>query len=174
LMANLQASLRSQSALAFDQPEALLKSVNHLFYDTTGDNAYASLFYAEYDDATRRLRYANCGHLSGLLLRVDGDVEQLGSTSTLLGLFEEWDCSVREQEVSPGDVLALYTDGITEASNGRGEEFGERCLIEALRQHRQLSCQALLTALVDEVRRFSPQEQQDDITAIIAKFRVNG
>src|SRR5271169_2017926 len=174
LMANLQASLRSQSALAFDQPEALLKSVNHLFYDTTGDNAYASLFYAEYDDATRRLRYANCGHLSGLLLRADGDVEQLGSTSTLLGLFEEWDCSVREQEVSPGDVLALYTDGITEASNGRGEEFGERCLIEVLRQHRQLSCQALLTALVDEVRRFSPQEQQDDITAIIAKFRVNG
>ena len=63
LMANLQASLRSQSALAFDQPEALLRSVNRLFYDNTGDNAYASLFYAEYDDATRRLRYANCGHL---------------------------------------------------------------------------------------------------------------
>jgi len=174
LMANLQASLRSQSALAFDQPEALLRSVNRLFYDNTGDNAYASLFYAEYDDATRRLRYANCGHLSGLLLRADGNVQQLDSTSTPLGLFEEWDCSMRDQELSPGDVLALYTDGITEASNGRGEEFGERCLVEALRQHRQLSCQALLTAIVDEVRRFSSQEQHDDITAIIAKFRVNG
>jgi len=174
LMANLQASLRSQSALAFDQPEALLRSVNRLFYDNTGDNAYASLFFAEYDDATRRLRYANCGHLSGLLLRADGNVDQLDSTSTLLGLFEEWDCSMRDQEVSPGDVLALYTDGITEASNGRGEEFGERCLVEALRQHRQLSCQALLATIVDEVRRFSPQEQHDDITAIIAKFRANG
>jgi serine phosphatase RsbU (regulator of sigma subunit)/predicted enzyme related to lactoylglutathione lyase len=174
LMANLQASLRSQSALAFDQPEALLRSVNRLFYDNTGDNAYASLFFAEYDEATRRLRYANCGHLPGLLLRADGNVEQLDSTSTLLGLFEEWDCSMRDQELFPGDMLALYTDGITEASNERGEEFGERCLVEALRQHRKLSCQALLTAIVDEVRRFSSQEQHDDITAIIAKFRVNG
>jgi len=66
LMANLQASLRSQSALAIDQPEALLRSVNRLFYDNTGDSAYASLLFVEYDDATRRLRYANCGHLSGI------------------------------------------------------------------------------------------------------------
>jgi serine phosphatase RsbU (regulator of sigma subunit) len=170
----LQASLRSQAALAYEQPEVLLRSVNRLFYDNTGANAYASLFYAEYDDATRRLRYANCGHLCGLLLRADGEVEQLDSTSTLVGLFEEWDCSMREQELSAGDVLALYTDGITEASNERGEEFGERSLVEALRQHRELSCQALLTAIVDEVRQFSSQEQGDDITAIIAKFRVNG
>ena len=173
LMANLQASLRSQSALAFDQPEALLRSVNRLFYENTGDNAYASLFFADYDDATRRLRYANCGHLSGLLLRADGKVEQLDSTGMLLGLFEEWDCTMRDQELSPGDVLALYTDGITEASNERGEEFGERCLIDALRQHRDLPCQALLSAIVDDVRRFGCQEQEqhDDITAIIAKFR---
>jgi len=173
LMANLQASLRSQSALAYNQPEALLRSVNHLFFENTGDNAYASLFFAEYDDATRRLRYANCGHLSGLLLRRDGNVEQLESTSTLLGLFNEWDCSMREQELSPGDVLALYTDGITEASDERGEEFGERSLIDALRQHRDLSCEGLLTAIVDEVQRFSSQEQHDDITAIVAKFRAN-
>ena len=173
LMANLQASLRSQSALAFDQPEALLRSVNRLFYENTGDNAYASLFFADYDDTTRRLRYANCGHLSGLLLRVDGKVEQLDSTGMLLGLFEEWDCTMRDQELSPGDVLALYTDGITEASDERGEEFGERCLIDALRQHRDLPCQALLSAIVDDVRRFGCQEQEqhDDITAIIAKFR---
>ncbi|HEY6339782.1 MAG TPA: SpoIIE family protein phosphatase [Candidatus Sulfotelmatobacter sp.] len=174
LMANLQASLRSQSALAFDQPEALLKSVNRLFYDNSTDNAYASLLFADYDDATRRLRYANCGHLAGLLLRRDGRVEQLESTSTLLGLFREWDCAMQEQELSPGDVLALYTDGITEASNERGEEFGERCLIELLRQHRELQCQALLTVLVDEVQRFSSQEQHDDITAIVAKFRASG
>jgi len=174
LMANLQASLRSQSAWAFDQPEALLRSVNRLFYENTGDAAYASLFFAEYDDATGRLRYANCGHLSGLLLRTNGDVEQLQSTSTLLGMFSEWDCSMREQELSPGDVLALYTDGITEASNEQGEEFGERGLVDALRQHRESSCQGMLTAIMDEVRRFSPQEQHDDITAIIAKFRARG
>src|SRR6516165_11361324 len=80
LMANLQASLRSQSALAFDQPEALLRSVNRVFYDNTGDHAYASLLYAEYNESTRRLRYANCGHLSGLLLRRGGNLERLEST----------------------------------------------------------------------------------------------
>jgi len=62
LMANLQASLRSQLSLAFDQPQALLRSVNRLFYDNTSDSAYASLLFAQYDDATRRLRYSNCGH----------------------------------------------------------------------------------------------------------------
>src|SRR5215472_13805202 len=119
LMANLQASLR-QSALAIDQPEALLRSVNRQFYDNTDDCAYASLLFAEYNDATCRLRYANCGHLSGILLRRDGDVKQLESTSTLLGLFKDWDCSMGEHELSPGDVLVLYTDGITEAVNERG------------------------------------------------------
>ena len=174
LMANLQASLRSQSALAFDQPEALLRSVNRLFHENTVDSAYASLFFADYDDSTRKLRYVNCGHLSGLLLRRSGQVERLESTSMLLGLFEDWDCLVREQELAPGDVLALYTDGVTEACNGDGEEFGERFLLEALRQHRELPCAGLLTAIVDEVRRFSPDEQHDDITAIIAKCRGGG
>jgi serine phosphatase RsbU (regulator of sigma subunit)/predicted enzyme related to lactoylglutathione lyase len=173
LMANLQASLRSQSSLALDQPQALLRSVNRLFYDNTSESAYASLFFAEYDDATRRMRYANCGHLSGLLLRRDGTIEQLEPTSTLLGLFQEWDCSMGERELFPGDVLALYTDGVTEASNDHGEEFGERSLIEALRQHRELPCQALLAAIVDEVRRFGSEEQHDDITAIVAKFKVS-
>lgn len=172
LMANLQASLRSQSAMAFDQPEALLKSVNRLFYENTNDGAYASLLFAEYDDATRRLRYVNCGHLSGLLVRRDGVLEELESTSTLLGLFEEWHCSLREKEMSAGDVLVLYTDGITEANNERGEEFGERSLIQSLRQHRELSCQALLATIVDEVRQFSREEQHDDITAIVAKFKA--
>ena len=171
LMANLQASLRSQLSLALEQPQSLLRSVNRLFYDNTGESAYASLLFADYDDATRRLRYANCGHLSGLLLRKNGDVERLESTSTLLGLFREWDCSIDEQELFPGDMLALYTDGVTEASNDRGEEFGERLLIEALRQNRELPCPALLAAIVDEVRRFGSRDQHDDITVIIAKFK---
>lgn len=81
---------------------------------------------------------------------------------------------MREQRLAPGDVLALYTDGITEAYNERGEEFGERCLIESLQQHRDLPCQALLSAIVDGVRRFSPLEQHDDITAIVAKFKIAG
>ena len=146
--------------------------MNRLFFDNTVESAYASLLFADYDDTMRRLRYVNCGHLSGLLLRRDGEVERLESTSGLLGLFKEWDCSIQEQELSTGDVLALYTDGITEATDGQGEEFGERSLIEALGQNRDLSCQSMLTAIVDEVRQFSADEQNDDITAIVAKVRA--
>ena len=136
---------------------------------TTPATVPASLLFIEYDDATRRLRYANCGHLSGLSLRRDGNVEQLEPTSTLLGLFEEWDCSMREQELFPGDVLALYTDGITESYNSEDEQFGEQRLIEALRLHCGVSCQSALAFIVDEVKRFSPHEQHDDITLILAK-----
>ena len=172
LMANLQANLRSQCAMAVDQPALLLKSANRLFYENTGDSAYASLFFSEYDDEKRRLRYANCGHLSGLLLRSDNRLDRLVSTATLLGLFQDWDCPTQECEVFPGDVLVLYTDGVTEAYNDAGEEFGERQLIEALRRHRDLSCEELLGAILDEVRRFGSHEQHDDITLIVASFKA--
>jgi serine phosphatase RsbU (regulator of sigma subunit) len=171
LMANLQANLRSQCAIAVDHPELLLQSVNRLFHENTIDSAYASLFFAVYDDRTQRLRYANCGHLSGLLLRADGTCQRLDSTATLLGLFQQWNCSLGECTLFPGDLLALYTDGITEAYNDAGEEFGEKSLIERLHQHRDLPCQAALTAIADEVRAFNSREQHDDITLILAKCR---
>jgi len=75
---------------------------------------------------------------------------------------------MEERQLSRGDVLALYTDGITESFNQAGEEFGEQRLIESLRRNRGQSSQALLTAIVDEVRQFSPHQQHDDITLIIA------
>jgi serine phosphatase RsbU (regulator of sigma subunit) len=68
-----------------------------------------------------------------------------------------------------GDVIAIYTDGITEAFNAAGEEFGEQRLTAALLRYRELSSREMLSAIVDEVRRFNPDEQQDDITLIIAK-----
>ena len=171
LMANLQANLRSQCAIALEQPQALLRSANQLFHQNTTDSAYATLFFAEYDDETQRLRYANCGHLSALLLRNDGSLEHLDSTGTVLGLFPEWDCSLEECRIYPGDLLALYTDGVTESFNDSDEEFGEQRLVEALRHNRELPSSALLPAIVDNVRKFSPQEQHDDITLIVAKGR---
>jgi serine phosphatase RsbU (regulator of sigma subunit)/biotin operon repressor len=173
LMANLQANLRSQCAIALEQPQRLLRSVNQLFYENTTDSTYATLFFAEYDDKVRRLRYANCGHLSALLLRSDNTVERLHSTCTVLGLFKEWDCSITETLLFSGDTLALYTDGITESFNDAEEEFGEQRLIEALRRHRELSSQSVLGSIVDEVKQFSPHEQDDDITLIVAKCRGN-
>ena len=89
----------------------------------------------------------------------------------MLGLFEKWDCSLKERQLLAGDTLLLYTDGITESVNAAGEEFGEQRLIEALRRDRELSSEALIQSLVDEVRQFNPHEQQDDITLIVAKCR---
>jgi serine phosphatase RsbU (regulator of sigma subunit) len=182
LMANLQAHLRNLCAtyssrpftpLALDQPQRFLLAVNRLFYENTTDNAYATLFFAEYDDRTQRLRYANCGHLAALLLRNDGSLERLDSTCGVLGLFKDWDCAVAERCLSPGDTLALYTDGVTESFNGDGEEFGEQRLVEALRQRRELPSQALLASLIDDIRHFSPHEQSDDITLVVARCRRN-
>jgi len=173
LMANLQANLRSQCAMALNQPQRLLCSVNQLFCDNTPDGAFATLFFAEYDDDASRLRYANCGHLPPLLLRIDGTVERLDATATVLGIFKDWDCEIGECRLHAGDTLALYTDGITESYNSDDEQFGEQRLIEALQRHRESSSQSALASIVDEVQRFSPHEQHDDITLIIAKHRGN-
>lgn len=180
LMANLQAHLRNQSAtyssrpyvpFVLEQPERFLVSVNRLFYENTADNAFATLFFGEYDDKLRRLRYANCGHLPVLLLRHDDKLERLDATCTVLGLFKGWECHAGEQRLFPGDTLAFYTDGVTESFNEAGQQFGESRLIEALRQHRELPPQNLLVSLLDHVRRFSPHEQRDDITMVVAKCR---
>jgi serine phosphatase RsbU (regulator of sigma subunit) len=171
LMANLQANLRSQSATASSQPEQFLRSVNQLFYENTADGDYASFFFSDYDDATRKLRYANCGHLPAILLRRDGALERLASTSTVLGLFDDWDCVLQERRLCPGDTLLLYTDGVIESPNDSGEEFGEARLVDALRRHRALPSETLIAALVDEVRQFNRHEQQDDITLIVATCR---
>lgn len=170
LMANLQANLRSQCTSSLEQLEHLLHSVNRLFYENSVDSAYASLFFAEYDDKSRRLRYANCGHLPALILRRNETVERLDSTCTLLGLFDQWNCSIDECELHPGDTLALYTDGITE-SNKDGEEFGEQRLIEAL-QRGDGEPSAMLASVIDTVQKFSVKEQFDDATMIIAKCRA--
>jgi serine phosphatase RsbU (regulator of sigma subunit) len=107
--------------------------------------------------------------LPALLIRSDNTLERLFSTSTVLGLFKDWDCSIGELQLFPGDTLALHTDGISEAPNGRGEEFGDQRLAEALRLHVKLPAHALLNSVIDEVQRFSSHEQQDDITLIVAK-----
>jgi serine phosphatase RsbU (regulator of sigma subunit)/catechol 2,3-dioxygenase-like lactoylglutathione lyase family enzyme len=168
LMANLQANFRSQCAMAPD-PRHLLCSVNQFFCENTADASFATVFFAEFDNATRRLRYANCGHLPPLVLRTDNSVHRLAATATVMGAFKDWDTTLDECQLCPGDTLALYTDGITESFNAHDEEFGEHRLIEVLRRNRHLSSESLLNAVVDEVRHFSPHEQHDDITLIIAR-----
>jgi serine phosphatase RsbU (regulator of sigma subunit)/catechol 2,3-dioxygenase-like lactoylglutathione lyase family enzyme len=170
LMANLQANVRSQVAVALE-PQRLLKSVNALFCENSPESSFASLFFADYHGPTGVLQYANCGHLCGLHVRRDGSVGRLEATATVLGLFREWECSVGECRLGPGDVLALYTDGVTEAFDGAGAEFGEERLVDALRRQRDRPADALLASLLDEVRAFSAEEQHDDLTLIVARRR---
>ena len=171
LMANLQANVRSQVAFALDELGHLLQSVNRLFCENSPDGAFASLFFADYHDATGVLRYVNCGHLCALLLRRDGTLERLEATATVLGLFRQWECGVGECRLEPDDLLALYTDGVTEAFDDAGEELGEQRLVDALRRHRDRPPDSLLSCLVDEVRAFSPHGQNDDLTLIVARRR---
>ncbi|PWT90167.1 MAG: hypothetical protein C5B55_10125 [Blastocatellia bacterium] len=169
MMSNLHANLRSHCAIAADQPERLLRSVNQLFYENTTDSAYATLFFADYDENTRRLRYANCGHLAALLVHDNDVIDTLDSTGTVVGLFNKWDCSTGTCELRSGDVLALYTDGVTEAFNEHGEEFGEKRLIDAVRRHRHQPADEMVDRIISEVRQFNSQEQHDDVTLIVAK-----
>jgi len=171
LMANLQANLRSQSAIALEHPQQFFAIGQSTFYENTTDSSYATLVFAEYDDASMRMRYANCGHYPALLFRKNHTLERLDSTSTVLGLFPAWDCALSESQLCPGDTLAFYTDGVTDTFNHAGDDFGEQRLIEAIWKYRELSLQSMLDAIVNEIRRFSPREQHDDITMIVAKGR---
>jgi serine phosphatase RsbU (regulator of sigma subunit) len=86
-------------------------------------------------------------------------------------MFSPWECRTAELQLSAGDLLAIYTDGITEAFDAQDNEFGEGRLVETLHAHRQLPTGDLIAAVYDGVRRFSPQEQRDDMTLIVARCR---
>ena len=168
-MANLQANLRSQYAIALEDLSRLLKSVNRLFYENTPNDSYATLFFGDYDDTTRSLRYANCGHNAPLLLRADGTLERLHSTTTVLGLFREWECPTNRVSLNPGDLLVVYTDGITEAPNSSGQEYGEARLTEAVLSLRHLSVEGLLAGIQASVQQFGGGDQADDLTLVIGR-----
>jgi phosphoserine phosphatase RsbU/P len=169
LMANLQANLRSQYAVALDDPRKLLNSVNRLFYENTPDDRYATLFYADYDDESQKVRYVNCGHNPPVLLRADGKVERLKATATVLGLFEKWECAAMETQLLPGDLLVIYSDGVTEAMNREDEEFGEERFFACLREARPLEPEVVVDRIVSAVQRFTGGKQTDDLTLVVAR-----
>ncbi len=170
LMANLQANLRSQSAILVQDLPRSLRFVNRMFYESTKPSNYATLFLGIYHDATRRLCYVNCGHNPPVLLRGE-TIERLTANATVLGLFEEWDCAVAEVILAPGDILALYTDGVIEATNARQEEFGEAGVVQTLRENRHLNAPFLVETVIDNVQQFMAGEQSDDLTLLIARVR---
>jgi serine phosphatase RsbU (regulator of sigma subunit) len=99
-------------------------------------------------------------------------VESLEATATVLGLFQEWECTVAERQLNPGDILLIYTDGISEAAPSEdAEEFGEERLIECMKARRCQPASEVLHGIIAEVQQFSQGEQADDMTLIVAKCR---
>jgi len=140
--------------------------VNRHFFESTTADRFATLIFAVYDDATRKVRYVNCAHCPPLLLRAGGQIESLGSTATMLGAFARWDCAEAETELHPGDTLLLYSDGVTEAGADIGDDFGEERLIHALRVNQRQPAQPLVEAIVHDVQEFSGSARSDDVTVV--------
>jgi sigma-B regulation protein RsbU (phosphoserine phosphatase) len=172
LMANLQASLRSRPPEAFFDLPHLLKALNRHLNESTESSRYATLVVAVYDDVSRRLRFANCGHIPPLLLRAHGAVERLLPTAPVVGLFEEWEGTSAEVDLHPEDALVFFTDGVTDAVGPGGEEFGEARLLEAVRSTGPAPAapclQKVLQALADWGKG---TEQWDDQTLLLARVR---
>jgi sigma-B regulation protein RsbU (phosphoserine phosphatase) len=171
LMAGLRADLRSKCQAAPLNLPHMLEAVNNSFRESTDPGVFVSLFFGDYEDATRRLRYANCGHNPPLLVRVDGTVEDLGGTGPVLGLLPDWKCSVAEAQLASGDLLVFFTDGMQEAFNEAREEFGIARLVETVRANRHLPVSSLLNVITTTVERFSGGRQDDDQTLILARVR---
>jgi sigma-B regulation protein RsbU (phosphoserine phosphatase) len=162
LMANLQACFRSQSQDALRQPASMLKAVNKLFCESTPPEHYATLFFGNYDDRSRRLRYVNCGHLPPILLRANGTVERLEPTATVLGVFLNWSSEEGAVDLAPGDTLVLFSDGVTEAGVETAAEFGEDGLLRVIRANHSGSADTLVKAIISAVAG----EKEDDVTVV--------
>ncbi len=168
LMASLQGNLHSLCRTGSSDLPQLLASLNIHLYRHSTNQRYATLFFGRYSDATQTLHYVNCGHTPPVLLRKGDGVERLNATATVLGLFPHWECSVAEVHLNTGDVLAMYTDGITETTGDDGKEFGEARLLETLRKNRDLDAVQILQRVENAAEQFRLGEQEDDVTLVIA------
>jgi len=169
MMSSLHALLRSQYAIASCGLGTRLESVNRLFTQFTDAGHYATLFVGEFEEASGRLRYANCGHPAPLLLRGAGELVRLESTATVIGAFPEWTCGTAEVALEPGDHLLLYSDGVIEAADAGGAFYGDRRLERVMRASRGLDLSALAWAVVGDVRRFVGGRLDDDLTLVVAR-----
>jgi sigma-B regulation protein RsbU (phosphoserine phosphatase) len=169
LVAHLQGIVRSLCSRDAREPAALLREVNARFLESTGPEHYATLLFGVYDDDARVLRYVNCGHVPPLLLRADGTAERLAPTAPPIGLLQDWSAREAERRLRPGDVLAIVSDGVTEARRGDGPEFGagrvRRALLDASGQPVAALARAVASAAVD----FSGDPAEDDLTVVVAR-----
>jgi len=168
LMASLQASVRGQSQTGSDVA-GLMTNVNRLVCGASSENRYATFFYAQFEPATRRLVYTNGGHNPPMLLRGSA-VLRLETGGPPVGLFQLSRYEQGEIELQPGDLLILYTDGVSEAENPAEEEWGEEALIATARACAEATPGEMLARIMEAADRFAAgAPQHDDMTLVIAR-----
>lgn len=165
LMANLQAAVRAFASNAGD-PSQVCEKINGVMCSNVASGKFITMFYCVLDAARRRLSYCNAGHNPPILLH-GGGVYRLEEGGALLGVFRDWRYEQRAVELEPGDRILMFTDGLTEAENMDGEEFGDERLIETFRQLRSLSAAEIQTRILAAVREFCSGNFRDDATVLV-------
>lgn len=167
LMANVQALLRTLSETGIP-PAEVCKRLNHHLYQVTDDSKFATFFYAEWSRAERRLNYVNAGHYAPILLG-SARGRQLDEGGLPLGLFPSAEFQTGEVTLEPGDLLALYSDGITEATSKSGEEFGDHRLQAVIEKHLDKGLAEIQSQVLEAVRNWAGDELEDDMTLLVVR-----
>lgn len=169
LMSAFRASLMSQDAHGGD-PARLAGRLNEFLHRSVDPGKFVTAFVGFLDGATGRFVYANAGHNPPVLLRANGEVEWLAAGGLILGILPEAPFESGSAQLEPGDLIVLYTDGVTEGADATAEQWGEERLVESLRRRSGDSCAAIAEGLVREVRAFEGETgPADDITVLVAR-----
>ena len=165
LMANLQAAVKANEEVALT-PSQLVTNVNRVISQNVSENKFITFFYGVVDTKNNRLTYTNAGHNAPLLVRRDGSVFCLSTGGVILGILPDHPFSQGSIDLQPGDQLLLYTDGISEAMNTEGEEFGEARLQQFLRTIAPRAAYSTLQEINQAVSAFHSALERDDRTMI--------
>jgi sigma-B regulation protein RsbU (phosphoserine phosphatase) len=169
LMAFLRASLRAATHIGYS-PHISMAKVNYLLWESIERNQFVTAFYGILDVTNRTLTYTNAGHNPPILLKGNGELRIMDRGSVPLGMFKDTRYHEYYLTTEPGDVLVLYTDGVTEAHNLNGDEFGRDRLAQAVRQHARLGARELIAALQTEVIDWTEgRGATDDVTFFVIK-----
>jgi len=171
MIANVQSCLRTAALFAGEDLAALFKVVNQLAYSSSLADRFATLFYGVFDNAKRKLRYVNAGQNSPVVLRRHGSLEWLETSGAPVGMFPDSSYEERVVEVEAGDLVIAYTDGVVEAMNHKGEEWGVQRLLKAA-VHGVPSAQkaaVLIDVIFDSLDDFSQGHQTDDATLAVVR-----
>lgn len=165
LMANLQATVKAYASKQM-RPREMCETINRVMYDNIARNKFITFFYAMLFADQMQLIYSNAGHNPPIVSARDGSAMLLERGGAVLGVFKEWQYEEGQISLEYGDRFVLYTDGITEARNGAGEEFGETRLLEMLTRTHTIHATGLTQCVIDAATNFSNREFDDDLTVL--------